>query len=180
MGGLDVLLAIGGTISGGILGHFLSVRQQKLNWQREDRRRLEQREHAERIDFTVEVRFVSVQGEDWLVEVAAMLDNRGLVRHTTSELTFELRCIYPEDELSIGGADINGQIRIPHVLATGSWLPSTWAATLIEPGLTTRYSYVTRVPRRATAVLLHGAFRYAPAGEKGHHTAESLQAVPRD
>jgi hypothetical protein len=58
---------------------------------------------VERINFSVEVRFVILQGEDWLVELAAMIDNKGMVRYTTSEFTFELRCLYPEDPLSPGG-----------------------------------------------------------------------------
>jgi hypothetical protein len=175
-----VIIGIIGTIAGGILGHLLSVRQQKLAWEREERLRLLRRENVERIDFSVEVRFVTLQGEDWLVELAAMLDNKGMVRYTTSEFAFELRCLYPEDSLGAGGAEIGGQTYIPHVLATGSWLPESWGATVIEPGLTTRYSYVTSVPYRATAVLLHGAFRYESAEDKNRHTAESLQAVPRN
>ena len=77
--------------------------------------------------------------KNWLVELAAMLDNKGLVRYRTSEFSFELRCLYPEDSLNAGGADIGGQINIPHVLATGSWLPNPWTATIIEPGLTTQW-----------------------------------------
>ncbi|MFE2426917.1 hypothetical protein ACFXJ5_09210 [Streptomyces sp. NPDC059373] len=157
---------------------MLALRQQSLIWRREDRRLLQQREHAERIDFGVEVRFVSVHGEAWLVELAAMLDDKGQVQYATSHLTFELRCLYPGDPLVAGGAYIGGQVLIPHVLATGSWLPQEWAATLIEPGLTTRYSFVASVPRGATAVLLHGAFRYRAGSDASHHTAESFHAVP--
>jgi hypothetical protein len=167
-------------LTGGVLGHVLSVRLQRLNWQREDQRRSTEREHAERIDFTVEVRFVCLQHDAWLVELAAMLDNKGLVWHTTNELRFELRCIYPDDELSAGGPEIGGQTRIPNILTAGSWLPANWGATVIEPGLTTRYSYVSHVPKRATAVLLHGIFTYTGPGEKDLHTAESLQAVPHE
>ncbi|MER6425774.1 hypothetical protein [Streptomyces sp. NPDC001137] len=177
MGTVDVLVGVGGTVIGGVLGHVLALRQQSLIWRREDRRLVQQREHAERIDFGVEVRFVSVHGDTWLVELAAMLDNKGQVQYATSHLTFELRCVYPEDPL-ITGADIGGQVLIPHVLITGSWLPQGWVATLIEPGLTTRYSFVASVPRSATAVLLHGAFRYRAGNDASHHTAESFHAVP--
>ena len=106
--------------------------------------------------------------------------HRGARRIGAPQFSFELRCLYPEDSLNAGGADIGGQINIPHVVATGSWLPGTWAATVIEPGLTTRYSYVASVPRRATTVLLHGAFLYEPGEDKVRHTAESFQAVPQD
>ncbi|MER5228261.1 hypothetical protein, partial [Streptomyces flaveus] len=115
MGTVDVLVGVGGTAIGGVLGHMLALRQQSLMWRREDRRRLQQREHAERIDFGVEVRFVGVHGEDWLVELAAMLDNKGQVQHATNHLTFELRWVYPDDPLVAGSADIGGQVFI--------WIP---------------------------------------------------------
>jgi hypothetical protein len=177
---IDVVAGIMGTILGGVLGHFLSVRQQKIEWRRQDQIELLHRENVERINFSVKVRFVVIQGEDWLVELAAIIDNKGTVRYVTSEFTFELRCLYPEDSLTPGGSEIGGQAYIPHVLTAGSWLPANWGATRIEPGLTARYSYVTSVPCRATAVLLHAAFRYEAAGDKNRHTAETLQAIPRN
>lgn len=176
---IDVIVGIIGTIAGGVLGHLLSVRQQKIAWNREDQTEILHRRNAEQINFSVAVRFVSLQREDWLVELAAIIENNGTVRYSTSDFTFELRCLYPEDPLTPGGAEIGGQVYVPHVLAAGSWLPQDWSATLIEPGLTARYSYVTSVPRRATAVLLHGAFRYESAEDKNRHTAETLEAVPQ-
>ena len=173
------LIALGGALFGAILSHYLSVRSQRLAWDREDARRLQTRENAERIDFAVEVRFVARHDESWLVELAARLDNKGLVRYETNELTFDLRCIYPDDPLSPGGPEINGQTLIPHVVTTGSWLPADWGGTFIEPGLSTRYSFIAAVPAGAVAVLLHGRFRYQPGNdERFSHTAETFEAVP--
>ena len=173
------LIALAGVLFGAVLSHFLAVRSQQLAWEREDARRLQTRENAERIDFVVEVRFVARHGDAWLVELAALLDNKGLVRYETDELTFDLRCIYPDDPLTAGGSEINRQTLIPHVVTAGSWLPTGWGGTFIEPGLSTRYSFITAVPASAVAVLLHGRFLYKPGNEERFsHTAETFEAMP--
>jgi len=177
---VDIIQVILGLLSGMfgiVVGHILALWSQRLSWKREDSRRRQLRETAERIDFSVEVRFVARHGESWLVELAALLDNNGLVRYETRELTFDLRCIYPEDDL-VPGPEIDGQTRIPHLLVDGSWLPTGWRHTFIEPGLSTRYSYVTTVPCSASAVLLHGRFSYLPESGRTFHTAETFQPVP--
>jgi hypothetical protein len=81
--------------------------------------------------------------------------------------------------LQAGGPAINGQTVIPHEVATGSWLPAGWSGTFIEPGLSTRYSFISAVPASAVAVLLHGRFLYEPGSEERFsHSAETFRAVP--
>jgi hypothetical protein len=137
---------------------------------------LRRREHRPRIDFSVDVAFVGEQGNQWLVDVQAFVNNEGLVRHVFRTFSFDLRCLYAGDELVEGGQQIGHQTVIPHVLKEGSWLPGDWAATFIEPGLRTRYSFVTSVPSRASFVLLHGLLVYGDSHVA--HTAESLVRVP--
>jgi hypothetical protein len=134
------------------------------------------REHAPRVDFTVEVGFVGEQREHWLVDIQAFVNNEGLVRHTFRVFDFELRCLYDEDAVLDGGDEIGGQTLIPHLLRHGSWLPEGWGESFIEPGLRTRYSYVASVPRRASFVLLHGELEYGDG--RVTHTAERLLQVP--
>src|SRR5690349_1834779 len=54
---IPALIALAGVILGAVLGHLLAVRSQRLAWNREDARRLQTRENAERINFSVEVVF---------------------------------------------------------------------------------------------------------------------------
>jgi len=134
------------------------------------------REHAPRVDFTVEVGFVGEQREHWLVDLQAFVNNEGLVRHTFRVFKFELRCLYDNDAVLDGGDDMGGQTLIPHLLRQGAWLPEEWGESFIEPGLRTRYSYVASVPRRAAFVLLHGVLVYGDG--RVTHTAERLVHVP--
>ena len=75
-----------------------------------------------------------------------------------------------------GDERIGHQTVIPHVLGAGSWLAPEWEASFIEPGLKTRYSFVTHVPAHAAFVLLHGRLVYGDGATL--HTAESLVTVP--
>jgi hypothetical protein len=134
------------------------------------------REHAPRVDFTVDVGFMGEQRRSWLIDVRAFINNEGLVRHTCRELNFELRCLYEDDHLVDGDDAIGRQTLVPHVLKRGSWLPHDWDETFIEPGLRTRYSYVTSLPQHASFVLLHGFLVYGDG--RIEHTAECLVKVP--
>jgi hypothetical protein len=134
------------------------------------------REHAPRVDFTVDVEFVGQQRDRWLIDVRAFVNNEGLVRHSFREFSFDLRCLYEDDHLVDDDETIGGQTLVPHVLKRGSWLPSHWDESFIEPGLRTRYSYVTTVPEHSSFVLLHGVLVYGD--DRVEHTAECLVKVP--
>jgi hypothetical protein len=136
------------------------------------------REHFPRVEFTVDVSFAGLQKGQWVIEVLAFVDNKGLVRHLIREFAFDLRYISHDDALEEGGESIGHQIRIPHLVKKGTWVPETWAASFIEPGLATRYSYIAAIPRDASFVLLHGKFSYE--GGKYFHTADRLIKVPKE
>ena len=134
------------------------------------------REHAPRLEFTVDVNFVGLHKGQWLVEVLALVDNKGLVQHRIREFSFDLRTLDVNDPIEEGEKEINYQTRIPRKVKEAAWIPRDWESTFIEPGLKTRYSYVVAVPRTAKFVLVHGKFDY---GRKGlFHTSDKLVAVP--
>lgn len=131
------------------------------------------REHAVRIEFTTDVKFVGIQDGNWIVSLDAHVNNEGFVRHEITRFEFEIRCLLKSDRNKTS-PELGGQILVPHELIRGSWLPSNWRMTFIEPGLNTVYSFVSSVPLDATFVLLHGYLDYRDAG----HAAETLKAVP--
>jgi hypothetical protein len=136
---------------------------------REDLRRHEERAHVPRVDFRVDVRFVGSHQDAWITEILAFVDNKGLVKYATQSFTFELRALLESDPLVTGDDSIGFQTEIPHVLVTGSWIPEGWSNTFIEPGMETKYSYVTSVPKNATIVLLHGRVEYVSDVKSGSH-----------
>lgn len=172
---LASLLGIAGAIGGLVVGHVLSSRVRRAEWAREDERRLKHREYSKRLEFLVDVEFVGLQGDVWIVELLAFVHNKGLVDHTITQFDFDLRCMRRGEPTVEGGDDIGGQVLFPHMLKTGQWLPALWSGTFIEPGLSTKYSYLTSIPTDATFLLLHGRIDY---GDERFHTAERVAVVP--
>jgi hypothetical protein len=84
------------------------------------------REHFPRVEFTVDVEFVGRQVDEWLVSLSALLVNKGLVRYTVEQFTFDLRCALADEALQEGGEAIDHQTSIPHLVKEGSWSASSW------------------------------------------------------
>jgi hypothetical protein len=134
-------------------------------------------EFSPRIEFKVDVNFVGIHDDQWLVELVALVDNKGMVRHEIKSFTFTVQAMMRDDKVQQGDCSINCQTLIPHKIGGGSWLPKDWCSTFIEPGINTRYSHVASVPVDTEFVLIHGKFDYE---NYGSHTADKLLAVPRD
>jgi hypothetical protein len=135
-----------------------------------------QGEFKRRVAFNVDVNFVAVHQDVWLVELLASVENKGLVTHEIEGFSFKLRCIFPEDALEETGKKANFQTNFPHKLKEGTWLPNQWGNTFVRPSICTRYVFVTSVPARAVAVVLSGRFRYPE--RESFHTAVKLVKVP--
>jgi hypothetical protein len=114
-----------------------------------------QGEYQRRISFQVDVQFIGKHTDFWLVELIALVENKGLVSHTIRKFDFDLRQLTVKDVIQDGGEEINWQTCSPHKLKEGSWIPRGWKSTFVRPGVTNRYNYITTVPREATYVLLH-------------------------
>ena len=130
------------------------------------------REAYPRVEFDVDVNFVLKQGDFWIVEAVAHFDNKGLVRHNISKFTFSIRYLTASDPVE---PDQGFLVCMPHSAAKGTWLPDSWGDSFVEPGIHTRYSSLARIPKDATAILIHGKFFYE---NKDWHTADKLLAVP--
>ncbi len=136
-----------------------------------------QGEFKRRVAFNVDVNFVAEHEDVWLVELLALVENKGLVTHEIANFSFKLRCIYPEDAIEEAGQQANFQTNFPHKLKEGTWLPNRWGNTFVRPGICTRYTYVAAVPKRAIAVLLTGRFRYPE--KDSYHTAVKVAKMPQ-
>jgi hypothetical protein len=135
-----------------------------------------QGEFKRRVQFDVDVTFIAEQDDVWHVELVAVVENKGLVTHQISEFGFTLRSIDPGDPIEETDELVNFQTNFPHKLKEGSWLPKQWGDTFVRPGICTRYTYVTTIPRGPIAVVLTGRFRYP--GKDSYHTAVKLSKVP--
>lgn len=155
------------------------------------------REYAPYSEFDTDIKFVGRQGDRWLVEVLAIISNRGATRLAMHELGFTLKTMMPKDPVHHDDAH-NGQTRIGEgsysgVPRRGHWLPpedkvtakdKKWVRTYVEPRTTVRYSYVADIAASAAFAHVHGKFYYKVGWpirwRSTFHTSDRLVCVPAD
>lgn len=136
-------------------------------WRRRD-------EHFPRVWFEVSVNFLGESKGQVVVELVAKIENKGVVPLKIRDFTFKLRGLREQDSFEVGKEDIRGQLRFPHVVVEGSFLPSSWDHTFIYPGIQTEYNYVFAIPGDMLFVRIQADFKY-PGPSKSHHAARILK-----
>jgi hypothetical protein len=122
------------------------------------------------VDFTADINVVGVQGEHYIIELLALIDNKGKAQHKMQKFEFDLNALYIGD---VPSSDVRwgGQLNFPHAVCSGSFLPKTFDFFFVDPGTKAKYSYLAMVPRVARFLILHCYFQYV--GRKNYrHTAE--------
>jgi hypothetical protein len=131
-------------------------------------------EHFPRVYFEVGANFVGTKDGRVVVELVATLENKGIVPLRIRQFTFKLLGLKNEDKLDRGGADIRGQLRFPHLLEEGHFVPPHWSFSFVYPGVKTEYNFVTSIPEDVSFVRLQGDFTYLRSGAS-HHAAKVLK-----
>jgi len=138
---------------------------------------IRQQEKYPNIEFLAEIEFIGIQDDWWIVEIIATIDNKGKAQHKMSEFKFDLNALYADDQVNVS-SKWGDQVNFPRVIAEGSFLPEKFGFFFIDPGTKAKYSYIARIPKQATFVILHCWFKYAD--ERNYsHTAEKTIAVPK-
>lgn len=128
------------------------------------------------IETSAEIEFIGRQGNFWIVELRAILVNKGKVQHKIEKFGFDLNAIYGGS--SVGTSDDwGGQVDFPHKEARGSFLPKSFKYFVIGPSVTAKYSHIAKVPKKASFLILHCWFDYCD--DRGFsHSMEKTVAVP--
>jgi len=136
-------------------------------WRRRD-------EHFPRVYFEVSVNFLGSKNEYLLVELIATLENKGLVPLKIRNFSFKLLGLKATDPLARGGKEIRGQLRFPHLLEEGAFVPPDWEYSFVYPGVKTEYNYIAFIPQDVSYVRMQGDFEYLRTGAT-HHAAKVLK-----
>src|SRR5437764_6890490 len=123
-----------------------------------------------------EIRVVGKHSEGWIVELVAVITNKGKVQHRLETFEFDLNALDFTDPVELR-TEWGNQVHFPHLITKGSFLPDGTQYFFIDPGSTARYSHVTRVPPTVQFVILHAWFEY-PGKIKLHHAAETTAMLP--
>ena len=139
-----------------------------------------QAERYAHIQTAADLVVIARQGNSWIVEVAAVLENKGRVEHSMSNVEFDLNALHYGDPIETN-EKWGGQVDFPRNIARGSFLPKGWRSFFIGPGLTARYSWIAKVPIEASVINVHCTFTYDDRVQSRHtmETTLSLAAVEK-
>jgi hypothetical protein len=125
------------------------------------------------IETALEISFLGQQDGFWIVELKAILNNKGNVQRRIHKFRFDLNAIRADDPID---ANTRGQVNFTNEIAKGSFVPRGYAYCVVGPTVTATYSYVARVPEWATFIILHCWFDYNPGFS---HLMKKAVQVPR-
>jgi hypothetical protein len=128
------------------------------------------------ISFTADINFICKQQGYWVVELISIVENHGKVTHQFRDFSFDLFALMHEDQVELSALHGN-QAWFRHEIAKGSWRNEKYGSFFIAPGVSAKYSFVTRVPEIASAVMLHSWFKYLDRRNSGH-AAERTVRLP--
>jgi hypothetical protein len=111
------------------------------------------------IETALEISFLGQQGGFWIVELKAILNNKGGVQRRIHKFRFDLNAIRADDPID---ANPRGQVNFSNEIAKGSFVPRGYSYCVVGPSVTATYCYVARVPQWATFLILHCWFDYNP------------------
>ncbi len=129
-----------------------------------------QQERYPNINFLTDINVIGKQDGVWIIEIIALIENKGKAQHKMKDFKFDLNALFYNDK--VGSSDKwGGQVNFIHPISSGSYLPKHADYFFIDPGTTAKYSYVTMVSEKVSFLILHSNFTYY--NRKGYaHTAE--------
>jgi hypothetical protein len=133
-----------------------------------------QSERYPHIETSAEIEVIGLQAGHMIVELRAVLTNKGKVEHKIEKFGFDLNALFKTDPVGIA-EKWGGQVDFPHRIAEGSFLPSHFSYFALGPGLTGRYSFIARVPAEASFLMLHCWFKYSDRRGLSHSMEKTVE-----
>jgi hypothetical protein len=127
------------------------------------------------IETSAEISFLGQQDNFWIVELKAILNNKGKAQRRIHKFRFDLHAIHADDPIDAGKKS-GGRVNFANEIAKGSFVPRGYAYCVVGPSVTATYTYLARVPDQATFLMLHCWFDYNPGFS---HWMEKAVQVPR-
>ena len=149
-----------------------------------------QRENVAKIHSSLSIAFISKNNNFWVTEIAALIENKGLVKHKifSSTFLFELRYISKDSNLINQKIDSNHETHQvlfdkpiylnEKQIIENKWLPENWEFITIEPGIKRRISLIVSIPIEAKTIFLRSKFKLHDA-KRPHDSIKTFIEVPQ-
>lgn len=127
------------------------------------------RENHPKIQFDIDLRLLGRQDEKIIIEVVAILENKGVVRHRVNNFTCDILVLRENKPVIPGDERINYQVLFEKAnpAKTGSrdttrivWIPEKWYESFVDAGVKQRYTYLAAVSGDAAFIGVYSQFYY--------------------
>ncbi len=136
------------------------------------------REGNSKIQFNVDLKVIGVHKDKYIVEVIAVVENKGNVRHYVNDFCFDLLYLSDKNDVVEGDERINKQVLFEKTLSKRYWIPPDWYYSFIDAGVIQNYTYTTFLPLDSKFALVFAQFKY-PDRKSGFHTSQKTFAIPK-
>lgn len=136
-----------------------------------------QRESHPKIEFGLELQVLGQVRDTLLVNVVAVIANRGTVRHYLRDFWFVLNHLSDDDRIRIGGPEIDGQVQFNEGSRRCYWIQADKRKYFIDAGVTQRYTHVMAIPLPIKYAHVYGHFKY-PGYRKRYQSVQQAFTLP--
>jgi len=120
-----------------------------------------QREGRPKIELRVDLRVLGLLHDQYIVEVIAIGENKGLVREYVRDFNFSLFYLSDQHPINDGDEKILNQIQFERRIHKRKWIPADWEYTVFDPGIKQYYTYITHLPGNTKFALVQSRFNYS-------------------
>jgi len=133
------------------------------------------RERYAKIEFNLDCRYLGKSNHCRLVELIAVIENKGLVRQYIKEWTFDLLLLDDSTMIDETDSTINYQVKFFNKkISKRPWVPASWYTTFIDAGTRQVYTYLTAVPENTKFITLYSRFIY-PSSNDFHSSQKTFE-----
>lgn len=113
------------------------------------------RENESKIELDLDIKIVGKAENVIILELSAVLNNKGLVRHTIDNFSFDFLYLSSSDKMSKENPLIDYQLYFPNkVFESSQWVSKNWYQAFVDAGVSRKFSHITFLPADSTYALL--------------------------
>lgn len=139
-----------------------------------------QRQKDPATDIDIDVQFIGVQDQKWVIEVTSILENKSLVRHSYEDFQVSIRYLEDNDNIEDGDVDILYQLHCSKSIndRIDGKKRRFGNVHYINPKQVFKHRYVTFVPDSASFVWIQCRFFFGKNKQKMN--SQKIFCVPKD
>jgi hypothetical protein len=138
-----------------------------------------QRQQEPATDIDIDLRFIGIQDNQWVIEVTSFLENKSLVRVSYEDFQISIRYLLPDDRVEDGDRTILHQLNFPRTIDERIKAKRFFGnVDYLNPKQQFKHRYITSIPGNATFAWVQCKFFFKIGRRKIKSNSERIFRVP--